>query len=365
MAERAGLRVAVVGGGLAGVSLAWRLSGHRHRASVDLFTGSSASSDATGASGGMVRGFETDPARAAEAADSLAELLASPVLRDWAGYRPLGSVYLLPGPAQAAAARLVERRIPGSVIVLDGPALQSRLPFRQLPPGVVAVLESRAGVIDPARLRTRLLAALPDRVSVHRGPVGTVGTVDTVGPGPQLRLPDGRRARYDAVVLAAGAWTPALLAASGLPPAGLRTKQIQYLVCPVRLPRLPPFTDGTSGLYGRPLDGGRFLLGLPTDRWQLGPQDAAADPELAARTLVAAGRRLRPAAPAGPVERIVAALDCYHDPAGFALRPIPGAAGLFSFTGGSGGAAKAVFATSRAAADELAGTGSRELLAAG
>ena len=344
MAE--GLRVAVVGGGLAGAALAWRLSGPAHRATVDLFTGPDRP-DATGASGGLVRGFETDPARAVAAADSLAELLASPVLRDWAGYRELGSLYLLPHAGPAAPAELVERRIRGSASLLDGRSLAARFPFRQLPEGTVAVAESRAGVIDPARLRSRLLAALPDAVTVHQEPVLRVG------PGAQLHPAGGRPRRYDAVVLAAGAWTPGLLARSGLAPEGLRTKQIQYLVCPVELPGLPPFSDEGSGLYGRPLGGGRFLLGLPTDRWSLRPEEARADAELAVRTLVVAGRLLRPAAPAGPVERIVAAVDCFHDPAGFALRRVGGADGLFTFTGGSGGAAKAVFATSRAAAADL------------
>jgi glycine/D-amino acid oxidase-like deaminating enzyme len=356
MAE--GLRVAVVGGGLAGAALAWRLSGPAHRVAVDLFTGPDRP-DATSASGGLVRGFETDPARAVAAADSLAELLASPVLRDWAGYRELGSLYLLPDAGPAATAELVERRIRGSVNVLDGRSLAARFPLRQLPDGTVAVAESRAGVIDPARLRSRLLAALPDRVSVHREPVVRVG------PGAALHPAGGRTRRYDAVVLATGAWTPALLARSGLNLERLRTKQIQYLVCPVELPGLPPFSDEGSGLYGRPLDDGRFLLGLPTDHWSLRPEEARPDPELAVRTLVVAGRLLRPAAPAGPVERIVAAVDCYHDPAGFALRRVGGADGLFTFTGGSGGAAKAVFTTSRAAAAELTAAARPELAAAG
>ncbi|MGG7609836.1 hypothetical protein ACQ5JZ_10565, partial [Streptomyces sp. ZG43] len=51
------------------------------------------------------------------------------------------------------------------------------------------------------------------------------------------------------------------------------------------------------------------------------------------------------------VDRSVAACDCYHDPAGLALRPLGG--GLHTFTGGSGGAAKTVVAASRRAARAL------------
>jgi hypothetical protein len=91
---------------------------------------------------------------------------------------------------------------------------------------------------------------------------------------------------------------------------------------------------------------------------------------LAGRVVAHAHRRLRapsplvasaatsaasPAAVAGAPPRTVASFDCYHEPPGLALRDaVPGAA-LFTFTGGSGGAAKTVLATSRAAAGVLLG----------
>jgi hypothetical protein len=54
-----------------------------------------------------------------------------------------------------------------------------------------------------------------------------------------------------------------------------------------------------------------------------------------------------------PPPRTFAAADCYHDPAGLALRPVTTGSALYTFTGGSGGAAKAALATSRAAAAAL------------
>jgi hypothetical protein len=50
--------------------------------------------------------------------------------------------------------------------------------------------------------------------------------------------------------------------------------------------------------------------------------------------------------------RTVAAFDCYSDPPGLTLRPtsIPS---VFTFTGGSGGAAKTALAASRLAAAAL------------
>ena len=49
--------------------------------------------------------------------------------------------------------------------------------------------------------------------------------------------------------------------------------------------------DETSGLYGRPDTGGSLLLGLPSDRWDIGPDQVRPDPDLAARVLTPAGER--------------------------------------------------------------------------
>src|SRR5262249_4099221 len=144
-----------------------------HPVRVDLFTGvggapdGAGRPDATGASGGLVRGFETDPAVARLATRSLAELLASPALRRWAGYRSVGSLYLLPAgsrpalPALAGMVAELERRIPDSAELLDAAGLRERYPFRDLPDGTVGVAERRAGYFSPAGLRAAVLARLP------------------------------------------------------------------------------------------------------------------------------------------------------------------------------------------------------------
>jgi glycine/D-amino acid oxidase-like deaminating enzyme len=68
--------IAVIGGGLAGALLAWRLRKRGGRRTTDLYVGDQARpADATEASGGLIRGFETDPVGCASAAASLAELL--------------------------------------------------------------------------------------------------------------------------------------------------------------------------------------------------------------------------------------------------------------------------------------------------
>ena len=361
------MRVAVVGGGLAGALLAWRLRQASTGVAVEVLTGGSPpGGDATGASGGLVRGFELDAAACRVAAESLAELRGSQVLRRWAGYREIGSVFLPARPAApfGESVRTVEELLPGSVAVVGAGELALRYPFRELPDGTVGVVERYAGYLSPARLRSAVLAEL-GRCSVAVRALRVAG----VTPAPAVRLADGTTLRYDAVVVAAGAWTPRLLAASG-PAAsgpaesgpaaggpaghGFRTKHIQYSLHAAGPPGLPAFVDASDGLYGRPADGGSLLIGLPSDRWDVDPDAVEPDHGLAARALASATRRLAGPITPHPQPRIVAAFDCYHPRPGLRLRPV-GEAGvpLFTFTGGSGGAAKTVLAASRAAASDL------------
>ena len=339
------LAVGVLGGGLAGSLLAWRLA-VAGAADVTLLAGPPPEADATDASGGLVRGFETDPEACRLAVASLAELLADPALRDWAGYRETGSAYLCPpgfDPAPLVAA--VEERVPGSAAVAaPGPE------WARLPDGCVAVTERRAGNISPARLRRHVLADLRRR--------GTRVVEDTAAPprpaedGVSCRA-GGADHRFDALVVAAGRWTGALLAAAGLPAPAVRTKLIQYAVYETEGARPPAFIDDTSGLYGRPDGDRQLLLGVPSEEWDVDPNHPRPDVRLAHRAAELAAVRL-PGLRLVRRERLVAAADCYTDPPGLALRPAAPVAGrLHTFTGGSGGAAKTALAASREAADLL------------
>jgi len=147
------MRVCVVGAGLAGSLLAWRLAADR-TVRVDLV--GSPGADATAVSGGVVRGFETLPEQRELAMDSLDELLASPVLRDWSGYRETGSTYLpvnLPADQLETAVKEIEAVCPGSAELTVAPDGWSGLAA-----GAVAVTERTAGRISPAALRAAVLA---------------------------------------------------------------------------------------------------------------------------------------------------------------------------------------------------------------
>ncbi|MEU5827978.1 NAD(P)/FAD-dependent oxidoreductase [Micromonospora tulbaghiae] len=329
-------RVLVVGAGVSGVLLARRL---RDAGAEAVLIGPHGGgpdgrpADATAASGGLVRAFEPDPAARSLAAASLTELRADPSLATAAGWRRTGSLYLLDAGSAAGV---------DGAEVLTRDEVAQRFGFAGLPDGTVGIWEDRAGYLDPDRLRRTVLRGL-DRTETT-----PVARLDDRA----VELRDGRRLTGDLVVVAAGAWTPRLLRAAGLP-TSLRTKHIQYAHHATGRDDLPCFVDETSGLYGRPAGPGRVLLGLPSDRWDVDPPVPEPDADLAARVRAVAARRL-PGVDLRPAGPPVSAADCYSEPAGLALRHVAGA--VHTFTGGSGGAAKTVLAASRLAATALLNT---------
>jgi glycine/D-amino acid oxidase-like deaminating enzyme len=336
------MRVLIVGTGLAGALLAERL----HAGGLDVRLLGAGGTDATAVSGGLVRAFEPDATAAALARRSLAELHADAHLRRVAGYRETGSVYLLPGPSLSAA------DVPAGAEVLDAVEVRRRFGFTGLPADTVGVYERRAGYLSPDRLRHAVLA----RLEAAGVPAREPATVTAASPDGELRLADGRR-RHGVVVLATGAGTPALVRASGLPMA-FRTKHIQVGRYPAAGPEQPAFVDETSGLYGRTDGTGFVLLGVPSPHWDVAASGPPTDPDVEATVRVTAAHRL-PGVVAGPAARIVSAADCYlpsaaGDPEGLALRAL--GPGLWTFTGGSGAAAKIALSASRVAAAELTRT---------
>jgi glycine/D-amino acid oxidase-like deaminating enzyme len=349
------VRTCIVGGGLAGSLLAWRLAQLDTGWDVDLMLGDRHGADATAASGGAVRAYETDPEQRALAIASLTELLASPTLRDWADYREIGSIYLQApaGEADPAAGAVaeIERAVPGSADRLTGSDLAA-LGWADVPADATAVVERRAGHTAPGRLRDALLADGAPRRRVNLVPA-QVHALELTGSETIIVSAAGRAETYDLVVLATGAWTASALRASALPAAGYRTKTIQYAVHPVDGWCPPQFVDGLTGLYGRPTGDGGLLLGLPTAAWDVDPDLPPSTAALAeAASGLAADRfpRLR----LGPPAHRVSSADCYTDPPILRLRSVEDIEHrLYTFSGGSGGAVKTALAASDRAATQL------------
>ncbi|MDQ2837259.1 MAG: FAD-binding oxidoreductase [Actinomycetota bacterium] len=341
------MQVCVIGGGVAGAMLAWRLA---QQPAVELVyaPGPASPADATAVSGGSIRCFEIEANQRGLAIDSMCELVADPVLRDWAGYTSCGSVYV---PADSAglagAVTEIEASLPGSASLLDAAEL-TRRGWAGLDSTVVGLYENEAGYLSPQRLRQSVLADLAGRGRVR---FLTASPITELAAG-QFTLA-GERHSYDRVVLAAGAWTPWLLRQHGFAATGLRTKGIQYTIHQATGALPSTFVDDISDLFGKPVPGG-VLLGLPTQAWDVRPNTLAPDLTLSQAAAALAVRRfpgLRLHAAAAPVT----AVDCYAESGTLALRAVEGGQDrLFTFTGGTGSAAKTVLAASRRAAIQLA-----------
>ncbi|RFU42726.1 FAD-dependent oxidoreductase [Actinomadura logoneensis] len=351
------MRICVVGAGLAGALLAWRLRLTDRTAEVEL-SGPPEPADATAASGGLVRGYEPDAGQRAQATASLAELYGSRLLRGWAEYRETGSVYIQAGPPPHPSDLAgICAALPGSAALADAPGFPDRPP---------AVVERRAGHVSPGALRREIVADFL-RIGGHRATASATAlteepdgalTLHHCTPSPAHGMTTARAGcggscgTFDLVVLAAGPWTPGLLARFGLPCDGLRTKRIQYAVHRAENPPVRGFVDETTSLYGRPHRDG-LLIGVPSDRYDVDPDDRRPEPALA-HAASALARVTFPALRLGPAVRTVVAADCYHPDPGLRLRPVTGAPPrLSTFTGGSGGAAKTALAASLSAAGEL------------
>jgi hypothetical protein len=348
------MRACVLGGGLAGALLTWRLAAITTGWRFDLVAGRRTGADATAASGGAVRGYETDPVQRELATASLLELLDSPTLREWSGFQRVDSIYVsTDGDALSAAAAELSGPRPGSVDLLSAADLADR-GWSEVPDGQVALLERVAGYISPQRLRDSVLADLAGRDNVRT--VNEDAAAITVNDNGTISCQWGTSAtEYDLAVIAAGAWTGAILRANGLPADGYRVKSIQYSIYPVADWSPPEFVDEPIGLFGRPTVDGKLLLGAPTDSWDTVPDRpsvTAALHERAAKLATWRFARLRLGAPTAQVS----STDCYCGGPMLALRAVgPAQIRLYTFTGGSGGSAKTALAASRQAATHLAG----------
>jgi glycine/D-amino acid oxidase-like deaminating enzyme len=340
------VRAVILGGGLAGSLLAWRLARVAPDWRIDLIPGLRCDADATAASGGAVRAYESHPQQRQLAMASMAELLHSRTLREWADYRRVGSWYLKEnGEGLAVELAEIDRTLPGSARLCSGVRLAT-LGWDGVPAEAVAVVERDAGYVAPDRFR---IAVLKDakRVAVCPGAIRSLRFNDNGTIGSE-------RYEYDLVVLALGAWTGSFLRANGVAAAGYRTKSIQYAVHRVGRWRPPHFVDELTGLFGRPTADGGLLLGLPTRLWDLDPDQPLVTPALLHEAARCARHRF-PKLRLGPAVKLVGSTDCYAtDSPLLALRPVAEVQHrLFTFSGGAGGSVKTALAASHRAAIQL------------
>ncbi|MDF1563142.1 MAG: FAD-dependent oxidoreductase [Deltaproteobacteria bacterium] len=251
------MRALVIGGGIVGSAVAWRLAGAGVR--VVLLEGGRPET-ATAASGGML-GHRSEHTEA-----SPAQRLGRESARLWDEWRPVlggdaalgwvdaGTVWLLPGaelPAFREARRWQEEAGLPAPRLLEPGALEG-LPG--LAPGLVALhLADEAALHPPSAL-----AAL-QQAATRAGVVFQVGEASSLLEGGGrcrgARLADGTLLEADAVVLAAGSWSVELLGPRRTLPVGAMRGQVAVfeLACGPVL--------RTEAFYAVPRPGRELLVG--------------------------------------------------------------------------------------------------------
>jgi D-arginine dehydrogenase len=259
--------VAIVGGGIAGLSVAQALAG-THR--VRLFEREALlAAHASGRNAAIFRPLELDATSAALTRESLRVLGE---LLDPLPLRPSGLV--LCAATRAALQPLAEVAARDAVQAewLEGAALTARLPVLERGEVRHALWVPGGGVLDIHAV-TSALASAARRAGAELSTGSTVASIEVRDGRVQgLCLHDGTRLACGAVVLAAGAWSATLGAAIGapLPLQPLRRHLVQLTVRAPLGAEHPVVWRVDDELYFRPETGG--VLASPCDATALDPQ---------------------------------------------------------------------------------------------
>jgi sarcosine oxidase subunit beta len=333
-------RAVIVGGGLMGLSVAFHLRRADPGTAVTVLERDRLGAAASGASAAGVRAMGRDPAERALALASLARWpdldreLAAPT-----GYRRGGGLRIALDEAAWAAvpAWVAEQRADGVPLeVVDAVAA------RRLAPGLApATLGGVHCAIDgqaDAMATVRAFAAAARRLGAEVEEGASVrGLVAERGRIVAVERADGSRVACETAIVAAGAWTAALLAGVGVA-LHLETRPLQMLLTKPAPAALGPVV----GAFDRPLslkqlDDGAYLIG---GGWPARLTDHAANryevlEESVAGSLETA-RAVYPPLADLALARSWAGLEAFTPDGLPVIGPVPGVAGLLIATGFSG-----------------------------
>jgi len=333
-------RVVIVGGGLMGLSAAFHLRRADPGARVTVLERARVGAAASGASAAGVRVMGRDPAERALALASLAR---------WPGldreleaptrYRRTGGLRLALDEAswRAAAPWLAEQRADGvPVEIVDAQAARALAPgiAAGCLGGVHAPIDGQAEALPATEAFGRAARRLGARVEEG---VGVPALVVEGGRVVGVERGDGRREACDVAIVAAGAWSPTLLAGIGVT-LPIETRPLQMLLTAPGAPALRPVLGAFDRrLSLKQLDDGAYLIG---GGWPARVTDHAGNryemlEESVAGSLETA-RAVFPPVGACALARSWAGLEAFTPDDLPILGPVPGLGGLLVAAGFSG-----------------------------
>jgi sarcosine oxidase, subunit beta len=359
--------IVVVGGGIMGASLAWHLA-RRGDARVTLLERQVIAAGASGKTGALLRRHYSNHPEAVLAQRGWQTFAAWPeVVGGEPVHTPCGLIVAVdtsPGHEENVD------RLHRNVALQNALGIPSRVvtqaELRELQPHTAwddvshAAFEPDSGFVDAiAATRGMAIAARDAGASIREG-VAVQGVVVDGDRVRGVRTAEGVVAA-EQVVLAAGPWTPKLLAGTGVdaPIAALRV-QIAVLQRPLALE--PPhlvYLDTAAGIFCRPWAPGRTMIGVgggdqhdPVDPDRYEPRN---DPGYGQLAIAAIARRIPAMRDAVYLHGHAGLYDMTPD-----AHPIVGPAGpegLFLMAGFSGAGFKKGPAVAEAMSDLLLGRG--------
>jgi len=327
------LDVVVLGGGIAGLSVAWGLARAGGARVTLLERERLLASQASGKNAAIFRLVDGDPVAVALALRSralFAELAAPADI-----LRPTGGLYLgTPAELDALAALAAGAGVATERI--DRQGLAARVPALAGGDAAGGLFVAEDGVLDLHALAEALArGARAGGATIETGV--TVTSIDRDGRGrvTGVACRDGRTSRADVVVVAAGAWAAELGAAAGAPlPVRPVRRHLALLAAPEGAPAGGPVVWRLGQeVYFRPESGG--VLASPCDEEPWPAEDPPASPAALDRL----AERLAPTAPAlasAVVRRSWACLRTFAPDRGFVAGPDPRVPGL-TWIAGLGG----------------------------
>ncbi|MGH3986251.1 MAG: NAD(P)/FAD-dependent oxidoreductase [Pseudonocardiaceae bacterium] len=302
----------VVGAGITGAAVAAHLA--RHGAAPLILEADVPARGATGASGGMVRGYDPDPVVARYAAASLA-IYADPAV--WCSVTaPLhrtGAVTLASVEHAAEldrAAEALRATVGADCRVVSGEDV-SQVHGVHTADGV-ALVEPGAGWVDPVQV-TELFVRQAVRDGARLANGVQLTAIRQADDGVLLESTQGAAHAIRAVVLAIGGWAARPPIGVRAPRVGVRTRAIQasLLRRPTGARPHTTFIDLRTGGYGKPVDEHTSLVGAPLLVWDEDPcSDTSPDAEHHQHTLDVVRRNL-PWIPSAETVRMVRSFDGY------------------------------------------------------